>query len=405
MTSIRVKLRPSTVEGHKGTIYFQITHARKVKLLFTRYFILPEEWNSEKSTVVAISNDYDQTRNLSIIMQKIRWDVEQLTHIVQKLEHNGLEYTTSDIIEEFKRQQNDGLLIRFVQKLVAEKKSRKQYRTAEIYEASLRRFKAFLCDIGEGDDILLYQITPRLVEDYEKWLYNRGVRPNTSSFYMRPLRAIYNRAVKAGNINDCNPFRHVYKGVSKTEKRAVPVQVLRKIKMIDLSAEPELDHARDIFMLSLMMRGMSIIDMAFLRKTDLIGGNIIYRRSKTGQRLMIEWLPEMQAIIDKYPENSTQYLLPILTKPYDNQINAYRNRASKINRNLKTVAERVGLKMNLTLYAARHSWASLAKSQGISISIISEGMGHDSEKTTKIYLAELDNSVIDSANREILSIL
>ena len=148
-----------------------------------------------------------------------------------------------------------------------------------------------------------------------------------------------------------------------------------------------------------------MVDMAFLRKTDLVDGHIIYNRSKTGQRLMVEWLPEMQAIVDKYPCNPTEFLLPILTKDGGNNIHAYRNQGAKINRNLKKVAERVGLGMNLTLYTARHSWASLARSQGVAISVISEGMGHDSERTTRIYLSELDCSVIDSANREILSVL
>ncbi|MDE6073205.1 MAG: site-specific integrase, partial [Muribaculaceae bacterium] len=350
MASIKVKFRPSTVSGREGTVYFQITHARTVKLLFTRYFIFSEEWNSEKSMVMTMPDGSKRVDSLSAIRQKIRWDIEQLTRIIHQFEHDGLDYTAGDIIDEFKRYQNEGKLSNFMQKLIAEKNCRQQHRTAEIYKASLRRFKAFLFEVGEGNDILLYQITPRLIESYETWLYNRGVSPNTSSFYIRPLRATYNRAVESGYIQDCNPFRHVYKGVDKTEKRAVSVQILRKIKDLELTKEPGLDYARDMFMLSLMMRGMSIVDMAFLRKRDLVDGYIIYRRSKTGQRLVIEWLPEMQAIINKYPENPTQYLLPILTKPNINQLNAYRNQASKINRNLKEIAGRVGLKMNLTLY-------------------------------------------------------
>ena len=54
------------------------------------------------------------------------------------------------------------------------------------------------------------------------------------------------------------------------------------------------------------------------------------------------------------------------------------------------------------LYIARHCWASVARSKNIPISIISEGMGHDSEATTRIYLASLDTSAIDRANSLIL---
>ena len=59
----------------------------------------------------------------------------------------------------------------------------------------------------------------------------------------------------------------------------------------------------------------------------------------------------------------------------------------------------------LTTYVARHAWASIAKSINIPVSTISEAMGHDSETTTRIYLASLDTSVVDKANSLILKSL
>ena len=60
------------------------------------------------------------------------------------------------------------------------------------------------------------------------------------------------------------------------------------------------------------------------------------------------------------------------------------------------------LYFSFIFYIFRHSWASIAKSKNIPISVISEGMGHDSEMTTQIYLASLDNAVVDRANAQIL---
>ncbi len=65
----------------------------------------------------------------------------------------------------------------------------------------------------------------------------------------------------------------------------------------------------------------------------------------------------------------------------------------------------INVGFRLTMYVARHSWASVARSNGIPVSVISEGMGHDSESTTRIYLASLDSSVIDRANSLIISSL
>ncbi len=151
----------------------------------------------------------------------------------------------------------------------------------------------------------------------------------------------------------------------------------------------------------LYTRGMSFVDIAYLKKKDLQNGTLTYRRRKTGQQLFIKWEKPMQEIIDKYPVNDTPYLLPIIKKT-ENERSQYRNALHTINDNLKKVAELAGLQTNLTLYVARHSWASAAKSKNIPISVISEGMGHDSESTTQIYLASLDNSLIDKANEIIL---
>ncbi len=403
MISIKIKFQPSAEVGREGRLFFQIINERKKSKLYTDYYIFPEEWCFNRSTILPGINR-TRSERLERIRQCIRWDKERLSVIIRKLESDFLEFSTEDIIEEFKQWQRSNSLTKFMSEVIQEKYSRHRYRTGEIYRAALRRFKNFLSVSGH-EDILMYRITPRLIEAYENWLICRGVCRNTSSFYMRSLQATYNRAVKEGLTEDRKPFNRVYKGVCKTEKRALSIDMIRRIKEFDFSAESDLDYARDMFMLSLMLRGMSIVDMAFLKKSDLHNGHITYHRSKTRQRLTVEWLPEMQAILDKYPPNPTDYLLPILTRQITNPINAYRNQGSKINRGLKEVARRVGLNMNLTLYSARHSWASLARAQGIALSVISEGMGHDSEKTTRIYLAELDTSAVDSANREILSIL
>jgi integrase len=76
-----------------------------------------------------------------------------------------------------------------------------------------------------------------------------------------------------------------------------------------------------------------------------------------------------------------------------------------INRKLKTIGNMVGIQLPLTMYVARHSWASAAKTKNVPISVISEGMGHDSEMTTQIYLASLDKAVVDEANIMILNSL
>lgn len=400
MASIKVKFKPSTVADHEGTIFYQILHERKQRQLFSDYHVFPTEWDENRSMVTTTQKSERKSFILSI-RERIRWDVERLNKIIRKFDNEGLTYTADDVIDEFNRHVNEYSLFNYMESHIIKLKQNGKIRTAETYVSALNSFKKF----RKGEDIMLDCLNCEIMEAYEAWHQQRGVAPNTISFYTRILRAAYNRAVEDEIIENRNPFRHVYTGGDKTVKRALPLSAIKKIKALDLSLIPELDYARDMFMISFMLRGMSFIDMAYLRKSDLANGYVTYRRRKTGQQLIIEWTKEMQMLLDKYPENTSDYLLPIIKSTGLSERSTYRNVSYNINHNLKRIAEKAGIGISLTLYVARHSWASIARSKGIPLSVISEGMGHDSEVTTQIYLASLDTSVVDKANSLILKSL
>ncbi|MDE7420500.1 MAG: site-specific integrase [Muribaculaceae bacterium] len=400
MASIKVKFRPSSVSGQEGTIYYQIIHERKQRQYITDYHVYPSEWNEKRASVSTSTNSERKPIILSI-KERIRWDTERLAKIIRLLNDSGLDYTINDIIDEFQRYTNECSVFNYMESIIVKLKQNGKVRTAETYCAALNSFKKFC----KQEDMLFEALTSKTMEAYEAWLHKRGNTSNTSSFYIRILRAVYNRAVEEDIVDDHKPFSRVYTGIEKTIKRALPLKIIKKLTNLDLSLIPNLDFARDMFILSFMLRGMSFIDMAYLKKNDLSNGYIIYKRSKTGQRLTIEWTKEMQEILDKYPANESDYLLPIIRNKGVNERYVYRNVGYNINHNLKTIAHKLGLAIPLTMYVARHSWASAAKAKGIPISVISEGMGHDSEATTQIYLVSLDTSVVDRANSIILKSL
>jgi site-specific recombinase XerD len=178
------------------------------------------------------------------------------------------------------------------------------------------------------------------------------------------------------------------------------------LKALDLSYSTAKAFARDMFLFSFYTRGMSFVDIAYLQKKDLKNGVLNYRRKKTGQLLYVRWEPCMQEIIERYvPESNSTYLLNIIKDNTNDARKQYLNALTLINRSLKSIGKLIGLDKPLSMYVARHSWASIAKTEGISLSVISEGMGHDSESTTQIYLASLDSSVIDKANQKIIKLV
>ena len=293
-------------------------------------------------------------------------------------------------------------LFAFTESTIARLKTLDKARTAETYRTTFNSFKRF----HQNRDLIISEIDSDLMMEYEAYLKRKGVSPNTSSFYMRNLRAIYNRAVEKGFTQQRFPFKNVYTGVDATLKRAVPLKTIKRIKEIDLSNNPQLEYARNMFLFSFYTRGMSFIDMAFLRKKDLNSKILTYRRRKTGKQLFIKWEKCMQEIIDKYDTSQSPYLLPIIRQDCSvDERQQYIYAAHNINRSLKIIGEKLDIPITLTMYVSRHSWASIAKSKNIPLGIISECMGHDSETTTRIYLASLDTIATDKANRLILQSL
>lgn len=271
-------------------------------------------------------------------------------------------------------------------------------RTAQIYSTALNNFMRF----REGKDLPLTGLDPQTVLAYEQWMRDRGLMRNSSSFYLRSLRSAWHKALGTRRVRE-DPFSLVYTGVDKTVKRAVHLPEIKKLKALRLEGDKA--WARDMFLFSFYTRGMAFVDMAFLRKSDLRNGLLTYCRRKTGQQMKIRWEPQMQEIVDRWGPNPTQYLLPIITQSDQPAYNQYKYASARANHNLHLVGYQLRMKSPLTMYVARHSWASIAHSRHIPLAVISEGLGHDSERTTSIYLASLDQQQIDKANRSILSLL
>lgn len=292
-------------------------------------------------------------------------------------------------------------LFPFMQETIVQLQKLGKTRTAETYQSALASFMRF----REDKDVLISHIKDNLIVAYENSMKASGLSSNTTSFYMRILRAVYNRAVKQGITKQKYPFQYVYTGVAKTRKRAVDISIVRRLAEMNLDRNPSAALARDMFLFSFYTRGMSFVDMAYLRKSDLSHGVLEYRRRKTGQNLFIRWEKCMDEIVSSYDNPSSFYLLPIITSSDTDERQQYISMSHKINRSLKSLGKKLGLPTPLTMYVARHTWANAARKKKIPISVISEGMGHTSEMTTRIYLSSLDADIIDRANKKILRLL
>ena len=275
-----------------------------------------------------------------------------------------------------------------------------RFGTALNYEKTMKNFSEFL----GGVNLPFSAMTEQLIADYNAFLVHRGMVRNSISFYMRIMRAVYNKAVRQKLVEQSHPFTEVYTGIDCTRKRAVSESIIAQLYRLELPNDSQLAFVRDVFVFSYCTRGMAFVDIAYLKKENIQNDMICYARRKTGQLLSIRIEPSIQRIIDRYAGTDSPYVFPILSSlDTAEAYEQYQVALNTHNRLLGRLSEMLGCGCKLTSYTSRHSWATAARNHNVPISIISAGLGHTSEQTTQIYLTSLENSVIDSANKRIIN--
>ena len=395
-TSIKIKLRNSTVSNKQRTVCIQLIRDRKIKLLSTRFRLYPHEWDSMKESIRFDNTETDRHDYLKAVKSNLEAEMKHIAELMILLDKKE-NYTVFELADLYTNSSFNGYFFPFVDYVVKNLKESNRQKTASICVTAKTSFERFLC----GQDILIDRIDNDLMRKYENYLKVAGVMKNTVSCYMRALRSVYNQAVKQGLTTQKNPFTSIFTRIDKTVKRAVNEDIIVRIKNMDLSSHKELALARDLFMFSFYMRGIPFIDMANLWTSNVKNGYIIYSRSKTRQMLTVKLEPCMQEIISRYElQTIDDYLLPVYTVQNRDNTSQLRNH----NKRLKRISEMLGLEKPLSSYVTRHTWATLALRKGIPVEVISESMGHENETTTRIYLASLGQSVVDKANAEIIGL-
>lgn len=282
----------------------------------------------------------------------------------------------------------------YVQTRVDEKRRLGKESTAELYRAAGNHFLRFL----GGKDCRMKDITPTMVSDFVFYLQSLGLRTNSINSYLSSLRAIYNAAYKSYLFRiPYHPFAQLKLKREMTEKRAVAIQVVERIATEAWPLE-RLERAADLAVFSFLACGMPFADMVRLKKTDIVDGELSYHRRKTGTRISLKVTPGMQLIFEKYA-NDSPYLFALANGGCNHA--RYKRLLALHNQALQEIGRRLGIGTRLTSYVMRHTWATEAFRHHVPVAVIGQALGHSSEKTTRIYLSQLDRSEQDRANAQI----
>lgn len=289
------------------------------------------------------------------------------------------------------------------------KKANKE-NTAEAFKYSLDYVRKF-----DRDDIPFKEITVSWLEDFEIFM-KQHISQNTISIVFRNLRAVYNRAITDHpDLYVSYPFRKSKFRIKseKTRKRSLKTKQL--VLLRDYPCERYQKKYKDLFMLVFYLIGINMVDLANLKKEDIVDGRIEYTRAKTGKKYSIKIEPETQTILDRH--QGKEYLLDILDqysnyKDFVHRMNIglkkfgyvtwIENRAKnpeKVKKNKKVFHPFFS---GISIYWARHSWATVASKIGIDKDTISAALGHENgSKVTNLYI-DFDQNKIDKANRKVI---
>jgi len=428
MTSIQFHLRPSgRGREFEGSVFIRVIHRRKALNVTTSFRLYPSEWDEFHYRVVYRPEGVSRFLYLSGVEKMMAVERELLSSIISSLSEQG-EFSVTDIIRLYRFRKSGVPMLPFVEKLAEQLITHGQYRTARAYRTTSRGLAHF----AGKNSFVLADIRPSLLKEFQEDMVGKGKTLNTVSFYMRNLRAIYNRAIRESLVESpkMNPFEEVYTGVEQTKKRALSKEDMALLSRDILSIEVKekkapknveaLSVAQRLFLFSFHARGMSFVDVAFLKKSNIQNHVLTYRRRKTGQQLEMTVSAEMHRIINSFSGETkdSPYIFPIIKTPGTNEYHQYESGLKRQNILLKKLSSHFGLgrspiqlstlakadlrfNFQLTTHVSRHTWASLAKELNFPLAVISEGLGHTSEKTTSIYLSSFDRTVLDSMNRRI----
>ena len=397
ITSVKLMLNKSRILNNGSyPLVFQVIHNRRKKLLYTGYRMKEEVFDESEGKIMnGVGSTFTATEVVKM-NRELRKMRNQIDIRIRQLERTREEFTVEDILTQnaFGTGKSQFYLLRYINAQIERKQELRKVGMAAAYKSTRSSLAKFIgCP-----DVRMSEVDLAFVRRYEDFLYSNGASGNTVSYYLRNLRSLYNQAVTDGyHPRGEYPFAKAQTRPAKTVKRALSRTDMQNLADLNLENEPELEFTRDLYLFSFYAQGMAFVDIVLLKKTDICNGVLTYSRHKSKQLIRIVVTPQMQGVIDKY-NTENEYLFPIISGEYASGYQKYRLALGRINRHLKKIAVVADIKVPLTTYTARHTWATLARDYGAPISVISAGLGHTSEEMTRVYLKDFDVSMLNQVN-------
>lgn len=369
-------------------LFCRITIDKKEARFGMKFDVNPATWSvkagraiGRTSEVVELNSIIDQTKTaLFNIYNDILLSEVNVTAEKVKNRFLGISTKEHNLLEHFVRHNED------VKKLIGISKSKATY---QKYEVTRKHLTNFIKEKYNLTDISFKEINHLFLTDFEVYLLTScGCNSNTTAKFMQFLKRIVIIAKNNGWIK-IDPFANYKIRIKKVDRGYLSQEEVEAIMAKEFSTK-RLEQVRDIFIFS-CFSGLAYIDVKKLRKENIrtsFDGNlwIIGKREKTDVSFSIPLLDVPKKILEKYegtlPENR---ILPV---PSNQKMNAY----------LKEIGALCGIDKEISFHLARHTFATLTLSKGVSIESVSKMLGHTNIRTTQIYARITDSKISHDMN-------
>ena len=395
MTTVEVvcyKYKP--LRNGELPLKIRVTKDRKVRYVSLGVSTKPEHWDFKKNQPKA------DCPNREYIEKLIANRISEIKATIVELKAEERDFTATSLLQKIDTKSSSLSIAEIFLEHLKFLQSCK--RTG--YMLSIRQTYNSLLKFNGTLDIPFSEIDVNWLRRYEGWLRKSNKSENTIGIRFRNLRMIYNKAIEKGAVKkELYPFDSykVSKLHKETIKRAIVKDDIKRVLNYNVNGRDFYTSlAIALFSFSYYMGGINFVDMAYLQGSNIIDGRLVYYRKKTSKLINLPMNHEAMEIISRYNTGLTGYIFPILSFAHNTEqmkLNRLHKVSTEVNKALKLIGQELGLPIKLTTYVARHSFATVLKRAGVSTSIISESLGHSSEKITQIYLDSFENSQINEA--------
>ncbi len=385
-------------------VYLLIMQKRKVKWIALNFYAKPEQWDDEKGLPTRKHPLYTEIKTF---LEKKKADI---SNILWQSKNLDKPLTIDQLVNKINlATANKGAdLFKYFDQTYERLIDTGRVGYAHVFRETKRQ----LVNYTGKEEFSFYDLNFQFLTLWEEWILKRGVSMNSCFVFLRTLKTLVNNARKEEIVDEFfNPFKDYsfikFRRIT-TRKKALSKFSIDNFKALNFDPDTTLFKTRLYYLFSYYCRGINFRDMAYLRWSDISDNCIRYVRLKTKKAYIIRLEPETNEILNhfkKYQTSRNSFIFPILAEFHEKplqQDNRIKKILKVVNKDLKEIAGLLNINDDFTFYSARHTFATVSKKAGVPTAIISEALGHDTERTTNIYLDSFDKEDLDNAFKGIL---